>query len=267
MEDGAGWGRSHQSDNGSALATLEKGQHRQGRTIYLSTDGKGSIPIEALQSVVAQGGTVVAAFDADVDGRKLTEKLTATIPNTPSLTPTQGKDWNEQLVSTRQELRHWYRQAQDIGRSETHIHRIQQVGTAFTQAGTPLTEQDLRVMAQDQTSWQQQVQTVTDCAQTILNQAGEPQAGGTLFEGKKYVLFARDNLLYALADQRGSQPTAVDQQILPDSIQKPDRGILLKATQGEVDPTTTSLTNADVQRFERFAALVSQRLLEAHYER
>jgi hypothetical protein len=122
-------------------------------------------------------------------------------------------------------------------------------------------------MAHDQKAWQQQVQTVTDCARTILDKAGEPQAGGTLFAGKKYVLFARDDLLYALADQRGIQLTEADQQILPASIQQPDWGILLKSSHGEVDPTATTLTSADGHRFERFAALVSQRFSEAHYER
>ncbi|WP_347277773.1 DNA polymerase [Oculatella sp. FACHB-28] len=222
-----------------SLATLEKGQHNQGRTIYLSTDGKGSIPTGALQAVVAQGGTVVAAFDLDSDGQRLTEKLAAAIPHTVTLIPTQGKDWNEQLVSMRQELRSWYRQAQDIERSQNHLRRIEQVGTAFTQHGTPPGERDLRVMAQDQKVWQQQAQTVTDCARTILDKAGEPQAGGTLFEGKKYVLFARDELLYALAEQRGTQPTEADQQILPDAIQKPDQGIILKTVQGEVELDST----------------------------
>jgi Toprim-like len=205
-----------------SLAVLAKGQPHQERTIYLSTDGKGAIPTEALKSVVERGGKVAAAFDADADGRKLTEKVVAAVANADRLTPTQGKDWNEQLVSVRQDLRDWYRQARDIGRSETHLNRIEQVGKAFIQDGTPLGERDLRIKAQDQEAWQQQIQTVANCAQTILDQAGEPQAGGVLFEGKKYVLFARDDLLYALAEQRGIPLGEDDRTLLPNSVQESD---------------------------------------------
>ena len=86
--------------------------------------------------------------------------------------------------------------------------------------------------AQDQEAWQQQVQTVANCAQTILDQAGEPQAGGVLFEGKKYVLFARDDLLYALAEQRGIPLAEDDRALLPNPIQQLDQGIILKVVWG-----------------------------------
>lgn len=183
-----------------SLAVLEKGQH-QDRTIYLSTDGKGALPVAALQSVGDRSGSVVAAFDADADGRRLTEKLTSIVPHANSLIPHQGKDWNEQLPSVRQDLRDWYRQARDIGRSDNHLSRIEQVGKAFTQDGTPLTQDDRQAKAQDRETWQQQVQTIATCAEVILDKAGEAQAGGTLFAGKKYLLFSRDDLLYALAEQ------------------------------------------------------------------
>jgi DNA polymerase I-like protein with 3'-5' exonuclease and polymerase domains len=250
-----------------SLSVLAKGQPHQGRTIYLSTDGKGAIPTEALKYVVDRGGKVAAAFDADADGRKLTEKVIAAVANADRLTPTQGKDWNEQLLAVRQDLRDWYRQARDIGRSETHLSRIEQVGKAFTQDGTPPGERDLRMKAQDQEAWQQQVQTVANCAQTILDRAGEPQAGGTLFEGKKYVLFARDDLLYALAEQRGIPLDEDDRTLLPNPIQQPDQGVILKMIAGEVSTDATRVTKVDAQRFEQFAELLSNRLREQQYDR
>lgn len=250
-----------------SLSVLAKGQPHQGRIIYLSTDGKGAIPTEALKSVVDRGGRVAAAFDADADGRKLTEKVVAAVANADRLTPTQGKDWNEQLVSFRQDLRDWYRQARDIGRSETHLSRIEQVGKAFTQDGTPLGERDLRMKAQDQEAWQQQVQTVANCAQTIPDHAGEPQAGGTLFEGKKYVFFARDDLLYAFAEQRGIPLGEDDRALPPNPIQQPDQGIMLKMIGGEVSTHATRVTKVDAQRFEQFAELLSNRLREQQYDR
>jgi DNA polymerase I-like protein with 3'-5' exonuclease and polymerase domains/septum formation inhibitor MinC len=250
-----------------SLAILEKGQRNQGRIIYLSTDGKGSIPTQALQSVTDRGGGVTAAFDADPDGRKLAEKLITAVPNAEYLMPARGKDWNEQLLSVRQELRDWYRQARDIGRSETHLCRIEQIGKAFTLNGTPLSERDLQAMEQDQRAWQQQVQKVADCARSILDQAGEPQAGGTLFQGKKYILFARDDLLYALAPERGIPPTDDDRKTLPDPVLKSEPGIILKVIQGEMATYATRVTSADVQRFERFAELVSRRFCEQQHER
>ncbi len=182
-----------------SLSILEKALLRQGRTIYLSTDSKGTVPIQALQAVVDRGGSVVAAFDNDVDGRRLTQKLGTSVANVTSTTPTQGKDWNAQLLRFRQELRDWYKQARDVGRSEAHLKEIEGIGKVFTQNGTLPNEQDLAVMAQDKTDWQQQTRTIADRAQQILNVTGDPQAGGTLFVGKTYTLFAQNDLLYALS--------------------------------------------------------------------
>jgi|GEM_PF-229513 len=243
-----------------SLAVLEKGQHNQGRTIYLSSDGKGSMPTEALQAVVGRGGSVVAAFDNDADGRRLAEKLNTSVANVVHMTPIQGKDWNEQLLRFRQELRDWYKQARDVGRSETHLKGIEKIGKVFTQDGTPPSKQDLRVMAQDKTDWQRQTQTIADCAQQILDIAGEPQAGGTLFVGKTYTLFAQNDSLYALASGRGSKPTEADCYILPASTLEPDRGIILKVQEGVISIQATSLTNLDAERFEYQANRVMQQM-------
>jgi DNA polymerase I-like protein with 3'-5' exonuclease and polymerase domains len=243
-----------------SLAILEKGQQNQGRTIYFSTDGKGSIPTEALQTIVNRGGSVVAAFDNDADGRRLSEKLNTSVANVVHMIPTQGKDWNEQLLRFRQELRDWYKQARDVGRSENHLKGIEGIGKAFTQDGTPPNEQDLRVMAQDKTDWQGQTQTIADCAQQILDIAGEPQAGGTLFVGKTYTLFAQNDSLYALASGRGSKPTESDCYILPASTLEQDRGIILKVQEEVISIRATSVTNLDAERFEYQANRVMQQM-------
>jgi DNA polymerase family A/Toprim-like/Protein of unknown function (DUF3991) len=233
-----------------SLAILEKGLPQQGRTIYLSTDGKGAIPVQALQAVVDRGGSMVAAFDNDADGQRLTQKLSEAIADVTIITPIPDKDWNAQLLRLRQELRDWYKQARDIGRSDTHLGEIEAIGKAFTQNGTPPNEQDQAVMAQDQADWQRQTQTVVHCARQILDVAGEPEAGGTLFMGKTYTLFAQSSILYALASDRGMEPTESDCSILPNSVLETGRGIILKAEEGLITIESNSITNLDAQRFE-----------------
>ena len=165
-----------------------------------------------------RGGRIIAAFDADTDGRKLAEKLTRLVPQAECVVPTQAKDWNAQLLILRQSLRDWYRQARDLGRSPDHLNEIAQIGKDLVQAGKLPHESVWQTLSQDQEAWQQQAQTVAACARNILNAVGEPQAGGTLFAGKKYVLFAQDDQLYTLAENRGVQPTEDDRAFLPDSI-------------------------------------------------
>ena len=203
---------------------------------------------------------MVAAFDNDADGQKLTQKLSGAITNVTALTPTADKDWNAQLLRTRQELRDWYKQARDIGRSEDHLGEIEAIGKAFTQDGTPPTKQDRAVMIQDQTDWQRQTQTVVDCAHQILDAVGEPEVGGTVFMGKTYNLFAQNDSLYALASERGVEPTEADSAVLPDSVLETRRGIILKAEEGVISIGSTSITNSDAQRFEHQRDRVVQNL-------
>jgi hypothetical protein len=84
-----------------------------------------------------------------------------------------------------QDLRDWYRQAKDIGRSERHLRKIEQVGQAFVE-GRSLDDQDFQTFARDQASWTQQVQDVAGYARTILDTVGRPSNSGILFEGKKH---------------------------------------------------------------------------------
>jgi 5S rRNA maturation endonuclease (ribonuclease M5) len=65
------------------------------KTLYLSTDGAGQIPIEYLKSVKE----VVIAFDRDRAGQEMTERIKTQLPNAVSKTPS-SIDWNQDLVNT-----------------------------------------------------------------------------------------------------------------------------------------------------------------------
>ena len=161
-----------------------------------------------------------------------------------------------------QDLRAWYRQARDIGRSDQHLMKIEQIGKAFAQ-GHLLGDRDLAAMERDRAKWQEQVWGIADHAKAILASLGEPLAGGMCFEGKKdYTLFSRDETLYALASGRGVQPTAEDSAILPQQVLTSGRGIVIKLKQNEICPAATRVTSADAERFQQFAKLVETKLHE-----
>jgi hypothetical protein len=82
-----------------SLAVLDKGRQTQpGVTIYLSTDGSGGVPIEALKPVIQDGGQVLAAFDADQAGTLMAWRVAEQLPGIERSMPTHGKDWNEWLM-------------------------------------------------------------------------------------------------------------------------------------------------------------------------
>jgi hypothetical protein len=161
-----------------------------------------------------------------------------------------------------QDLRDWYRQAKDIGRSERHLRKIEQVGKAFRE-GQWLEPQDLQAQAKDQTLWKQQAQAIANHAKTILETVGRSSASGTLFEGKRnYTLFAQQDTLYVLATGRGILPTGDDRTALPDRVLQSRRGIILKLHQGEISTTATRITATDAKRFEQFVNLVRSQELQ-----
>ncbi len=161
-----------------------------------------------------------------------------------------------------QALRDWYRQAKDIERSERHLRKIEQVGTAFAE-GRSLNHQDIQAFARDQAVWKQQVQGVADDARTILEAVGRLSENGMLFEGKKhYTVFAQDDRLYILAAGHGILPTGDDRVILPDRVIQSRRGIILKLHEGEISTTATRITATDAKRFEQFANLAQSKQLQ-----
>ena len=76
-----------------SLAVLERTDSK--KTLYLSTDGAGGIPTEYLKEV----GEVVIAFDRDLAGREMTERIKSQLPEGSTKTPLSN-DWNQELIDT-----------------------------------------------------------------------------------------------------------------------------------------------------------------------
>jgi 5S rRNA maturation endonuclease (ribonuclease M5) len=76
-----------------SLAVLERTDSK--KTLYLSTDGAGQIPIEYLQEVKE----VVLALDRDRSGQEMAQRIKTQLPNAVSKTP-KAIDWNQDLVNT-----------------------------------------------------------------------------------------------------------------------------------------------------------------------
>jgi hypothetical protein len=148
-----------------SLAVLEREQAspESGVTVYLSTDGSGAIPTEALQSVIAEGGPVMVAFDADKAGEQMAWRVAEAVPGVQRMVPAVGKDWNERLLAkgqveqgqsdrgdkqTLQALWKWHRVARDVDKSDKYLSRITVVAREVVE-GRPLSEQALAAMRQD----------------------------------------------------------------------------------------------------------------------
>jgi len=147
-----------------SLAVLDRDQRAQaGVTIYLSTDGSGGLPVEALKPVMQNGGAVIAAFDADQAGELMAWRMAEQLPGVRRLLPKGAKDWNEQLthaddngsspkeypisLQTR-ELWKWHRAAHALGRPEPYLNRITAVAREAVK-GTPLSNKARETMTRD----------------------------------------------------------------------------------------------------------------------
>lgn len=154
-----------------SLAVLDR--QRQGAeqgTVYLSTDGSGCIPTFALQSVLDEGGQVIAALDADIAGEKMAWRIAEQLSGIRRVTPAVGKDWNERLLAegeprklpdpqkqTLKALWHWYRGAAALGKSPQYLCRIAEVAREFLQ-GEPLSARVKTAMQHDLAQLEQQRQ-------------------------------------------------------------------------------------------------------------
>jgi 5S rRNA maturation endonuclease (ribonuclease M5) len=76
-----------------SLAVLERTDSK--KTLYLSTDGAGGIPMEYLKQVK----DVVIAFDRDRSGQSMAERIKTQLPNAVCKSP-KAIDWNQDLVNT-----------------------------------------------------------------------------------------------------------------------------------------------------------------------
>ncbi len=76
-----------------SLAVIERTDSK--KTMYLSTDGAGQLPIEFLREVKS----VAIAFDNDDAGEEMAQKVKLQLPEAIRKTP-KSVDWNEDLVNT-----------------------------------------------------------------------------------------------------------------------------------------------------------------------
>ncbi len=77
-----------------SFAVLDRNDSR--RTIYLSTDGAGSIPKEFLQQLPNK--SVIVAYDNDEQGNLMAQRVISQLPNSVRKTP-KAVDWNSDLVN------------------------------------------------------------------------------------------------------------------------------------------------------------------------
>ncbi len=146
-----------------SLAKLEQDKSPdRPTTVYLSTDGSGAIPIEALQAVVAQGGQVLVAFDADGAGEKMAWRVAEVVPGVRRMVPAVGKDWNDRLLAEQgvepkegaidrqafKALWKWHRVAAEKGRPEAYLKRIAAVARDVVE-GKEMSEKAIGAMRQD----------------------------------------------------------------------------------------------------------------------
>jgi DNA primase len=146
-----------------SLAVLDKGRQAQpGVTIYLSTDGSGGVPVEALKSVLQDGGRVIAALDGDQAGTLMAWRIAEQLPGVERLMPKYGKDWNERLMHSENsensphyarnaemnQLWQWHLTAKRLGKPDAYLRRITEVARD-TVKGVELSNQASAAMAKD----------------------------------------------------------------------------------------------------------------------
>jgi hypothetical protein len=156
-----------------SLAKLEQDKSPdRPTTVYLSTDGSGAIPTEALQQVIAQGGQVLVAFDADGAGEKMAWRVAEAVPGVRRMVPAVGKDWNDRLLAEQgvvpkegqtdrqafKALWKWHRVAAEKGHSAAYLKRIAAVARDVVD-GKTLSEKATISMNRDLASAQSALST------------------------------------------------------------------------------------------------------------
>jgi 5S rRNA maturation endonuclease (ribonuclease M5) len=84
----------------SAAGVAQKSE----KTLFLSTDGAGSLPIDFLQRESERGTEVMVAYDADSAGKEMAQQVQQQLPGAVRVKPQHGKDWNEQLLYSNQRV-------------------------------------------------------------------------------------------------------------------------------------------------------------------
>ncbi len=75
-----------------SFAVLDRTDSR--KTIYLSTDGAGQVPLEFLRTLPTS--SVVVAYDNDTSGKSMAQRVMEQLPNCVRKLP-KATDWNEEL--------------------------------------------------------------------------------------------------------------------------------------------------------------------------
>ncbi len=75
-----------------SFAVLDRTDSRQ--TIYLSTDGAGTVPLKFLRTLPAK--SVIVAYDNDQPGNLMAQRVIEQLPNSVRKLP-KATDWNEEL--------------------------------------------------------------------------------------------------------------------------------------------------------------------------
>ena len=68
------------------------------KTLYLSTDGAGTVPLEFLQTLPAQ--SVIVALDNDSALEEMAQRIMEQLPNQPVRKRPKAHDWNQELKNT-----------------------------------------------------------------------------------------------------------------------------------------------------------------------
>ena len=109
-----------------SLAAL-RGKSIYSRTIYISIDGAGSIPLPVLTDAVEGGAKIILALDGDRPGEEMSWRIAKQLPLAIRMRPILGKDWNEQLLGSKRYLptsEDWSMFAAALGKDERVVQRI-----------------------------------------------------------------------------------------------------------------------------------------------
>ena len=75
-----------------SFAVLDRTESR--KTIYLSTDGAGQVPVEFLRQLPNK--SIIVAYDNDITGNLMAQRMIEQLPNSVRRLP-KAKDWNSEL--------------------------------------------------------------------------------------------------------------------------------------------------------------------------
>ena len=134
-------------DTLSAAAIAQKPE----KTLFISTDGAGTITTQWLKEQSERGVQILAAHDRDRAGEYLAWSVAKELPEVERVTP-KAKDWNDQLLKGERlpepDLQDWKRVAIALGKSSDYVARIEEV-TANTTDFSSLSQEAQQALRSD----------------------------------------------------------------------------------------------------------------------